>query len=133
MKTLIASSVAAALLIPGAATSAFAGPGDGYPGQIPTNPQTSVPKHADPGETVKVKVKLGVASNGNPCKGTIVVTVKKAGEGVQTKKSKKTAGGPRAFNVTFPEAGVYFVKTRFIPVDFSPCKGSHTIRRVEVG
>ena len=133
MKTLIAGSIAAMLLIPGAATSAFAGPGDGYPGQIPTNPQTSVPKHANPGQTVKVKVKLGVASNGNPCKGRIVVTVRQAGEGIQAKKSKKTGGAPRAFNVTFPDPGLYFVKTRFIPVDLSPCKGSHTVRRVEVG
>lgn len=132
MKTLIASSVAAALLVPGAATTAFAGPGDGYPGSIQTNPQTSVPKKAEPGQKVKVKVKLGVASNGQPCKGTIVVTVSKGGD-VKTKKSKKTAGGPRAFGVTFPTKGVYFVKTRFIPVDFSPCKGSHSVRRVEVG
>lgn len=133
MKTLIAGSIAAMLLIPGAATSAFAGPGDGYPGQIPTNPQTSVPKHAKPGQKVKVKVKLGVASNGRPCKGTIVVTVKKAGEGLQAKKRKPTGGGPRAFGVKFGDEGVYFIKTRFIPVDMSPCKGSHTVRRVTVG
>ncbi len=133
MKTLIAGSIAAMLLIPGAATSAFAGPGDGYPGSIPTHPQTSVPKHADKGDKVKVKVKLGVSSNGNPCKGRIVVTVRQAGEGIQAKKSKKTGGAPRSFSVKFSDEGLYFVKTRFIPVDNSPCKGSHTVRRVTVG
>jgi plastocyanin len=133
MKKLAAGLIASALLVPGAATTAFAGPDDGYPGTVTTQSGSEVPKHAKAGEKVKIKAELGVASNGEPCTGKFVLKVTKAGGGKPERHKKGTEGEDRTFSFTFDEPGKYFVKVRFIPDDMSPCKGSHTIKTVTVG
>ncbi|GAW51808.1 MULTISPECIES: hypothetical protein [unclassified Nocardioides] len=131
MKKLAAGLIASALLVPGTATTAFAGPHDGYPGYIPTQSSSSVPKHAEPGKPFKVKAKLGVSSNGQPCQGTFVMKVHKAGGDV-FRKNKDTDGDNKTFTVTLDKPGKYFIKIRFIPAFRSPCKGSHTIKSLTV-
>jgi hypothetical protein len=132
MTKLIAGLVAALLLIPGAATTAFAGPNDGYPGTIKTESGSQVPKHAKPGKPFKVKAKLRVASNGEPCEGKFVMKVTKAG-GDAFRKKKGTDGDNKTFTVSLDRPGKYFIKIRFIPAFRSPCKGSHSIKSVTVG
>jgi hypothetical protein len=129
MKTLTAGLVAAALLIPGTASSAFAGPGD-YPGTVPTESTVKSPDKVDKGEKFKVKAKLGVASDGSPCKGRYLLKVTD-GEHVK-KKVSKTGGGTHAFTLQLGAKGTWTIKLRFIPADNSPCKGSHDVSKVKV-
>jgi hypothetical protein len=129
MKTLTAGLVAAALLIPGTASSAFAAPGD-YPGTVPTESKTTAPKKVEQGEKFKVKAKLGVASDGSPCKGHYVLRVTD-GEHVK-KKVSKTRGGTHAFTLKLGAKGTWTIKLRFVPADNSPCKGSHDVTKTKV-
>ncbi|GAW51807.1 hypothetical protein [Nocardioides sp. PD653-B2] len=130
MKTMTAALVAAALLIPGTASSAFAGPGDGYPGTIPTESTTKAPDKVDQGEKFKVKAKVDVASDGSPCKGRYVLRVTD-GDHVK-KKVSKTGGDSHAFSLKLGTKGTWTIKLRFIPADNSPCKGSHDVTTVKV-
>lgn len=131
-KMLTCSVAAAALLIPGAATAAFAGPGDNYPGTIRTETKVQGPGQSKVGKTETYDVKLRVDSNGDPCKGEFTFRVTK-GKTVVKDASKRTNGSTKSFSVTFDEGkGDYDIKARFVPVDRSPCKGSHDDKTVTV-
>lgn len=125
MKKIIAGLAGAALLVPASATTAHAGPGDNYPGNIETSVDVSLNKtKVKKGVFVKGTIDFTVASNSDPCEGVFRAKLYKANGKVADSQTIPAIDGS-SVKLKATLRGKNFFKIRFVPEDFNPCKGSH--------
>ena len=118
MKKLIAASVGAALLIPGAATTAFADP---YPVTAPTDTSFNAPNKVNIGEKIKVRVKSNVDGDaGELCTGEFVLIVKNKNNEV-VKQARKPVDNNKTFRFKLRNKGLYRVAVKYQRGTDDPC------------
>src|SRR4051794_631844 len=128
VKKALLATIATLLIALGWSPAAQAGPNDGYPGVVQPDAGAQGPHKAKAGETIKVRAKIDLASNGQPCRGKFMLKVTPKGATSDArlfKMFKDTNGGDKTFSFAIDEPGKYIVKLRFIPEYRSPCKGAH--------
>lgn len=118
MRKLIVASVGAALLVPGAATSASAGL---YTSQPPTNVAFRAPSKVGIGEKIKVKVRVMADGDaGEVCTGDLVLLVKNDDD-VVVKHSRKPVDNHRKFSFKLRSEGYYRLAVKYQRGDDDPC------------
>lgn len=118
MKKLIAASVGAALLIPGAATTAFADP---YPVTVKTDTSFNAPSKVKIGEKIKVKVRSNVDGDaGELCTGEFVLIVKNKNNEV-VKQARKPADNRKNFSFKLRNKGNYRIAVKYQRGLDDPC------------
>lgn len=121
MKKLIAAAVGAALLVPGAATSAFA-----YPVTTPTDTSVQAPSKAKIGEKIKVKAKANTNGDaGAICTGEFVLIVKNKNNEI-VKISRKPADNQKNFNFKLRSKGNYRLFVKYQRGAEDPCGKSRS-------
>lgn len=123
MKKLIAASVGAALLVPGAATSAFAAP---YPVTVPTDTSVKAPNKVNIGEKIRVRARANAdADAGAVCTGEFVLIVKNKNNEV-VKQSRKPADNSKNFRFKLRDRGLYRVAVKYQRGKNDPCGKSRS-------
>lgn len=118
MKKLIAASIGAALLVPGAATSAFAAP---YPVSVPTDVSFKAPSKVSIGEKIKVRVRANTNGDaGELCAGDFVLIVAN-NDNVIVKLSSKPADNRKNFSFKLRNKGLYRLAVKYQRGDEDPC------------
>lgn len=122
MKKLIGAVVGAALLVPGAATSAYA-----YPVTAPTDVTVQAPGKAKIGEKIRVRARANVKGDaGEICTGDFVLIVKKKGNGAIVKQSRKPADNAKNFRFKLRNKGQYRVAVKYQRGENDPCGKSRS-------
>ncbi len=118
MKKFIAASVGAALLIPGAATSAFAAP---YPVTVPTDTSVNAPSKVKIGQKIKVRAKANTEGDaGALCTGEFVLIVKNKNNEV-VKQARKPADNNKNFSFKLRNKGKYRIAVKYQRGANDPC------------
>lgn len=123
MKKLIAASVGAALLIPGAATSAFAAP---YPVTAPTDVSIQAPSKVNIGEKIRVRARANADGDaGAVCTGDLVLLVKNKNNEL-VKISRKPADNVVNYRFKLRNRGLHRVAVKYQRGAEDPCGKSRS-------
>ncbi|GHJ58677.1 hypothetical protein NOK12_11950 [Nocardioides sp. OK12] len=118
MHKLIAASVGAALLAPGAATSASDGP---YTSPFGTDVAFRAPSKVAIGEKIRVKVRVRTDGDaGEVCTGDLALLVKNDDD-VVVKHSRKPVDNRREFGFKLRSEGPYRLAVKYQRGDDDPC------------